>query len=166
MEFITVTCNQCAAPLEVSKNSRFATCSFCQSRLEIHQSETAVFTEILDRLDQRSEMIGDDVSIIRKQNELAQLDREWQAHRDSNAVSAKSTSTVGSCLPILVLGVFAMLGIILLRIRPIFGLLWLTIVVFLAVQVVSSISGASQETVEEREYKRRREELVRDIQKD
>ena len=93
MDLITVSCNQCAAPLEVSATSRFVTCSICQSRLEVHRSESAVFTEVLDQLNQRTEAIGRDVSVIRKQDELAQLDREWDETRKNKFARFDSEST-------------------------------------------------------------------------
>ena len=165
MDLITVSCNQCSAPLEVSTSSRFVTCSFCQSRLEIHRSESAAFTSVLDELKQQADTIERDVFVIRKQNELAQLDREWEAAKERPQENHRgSGNPMGVIMAFLVLGVFAILGIPVMRINPLFGLMWMIIVVSIGAQVVSSISRKSIQAPSEAVYRERREDLLREIE--
>ncbi len=163
MDLITVSCNQCAAPLEVSASSRFVTCSFCQSQLEIHQSDSAAFTSVLDELKQQTDTIERDVFVIRKQNELAQLDRDWAAAKERPQEKHDATP-IGMFMAIPILAVFAMLGIQVLRINIPFGILWMTLVVYIAVQVVSSTSAKSSHIQSEATYQKRRQALLQEIE--
>jgi hypothetical protein len=89
-EVTSVTCNHCGAPLQVPDSTRFVTCSHCGSQLEIHRSGNVVYTEVLERIEQRTERIAEDVSEIRRQNEVERLDREWQMRRDTLLVRDKN----------------------------------------------------------------------------
>ena len=163
MDLITVSCNQCAAPLEVATSSRFVTCSFCQSQLEIHQSDSVAFTSVLDELKQQTDTIERDVFVIRKQNELAQLDRDWAAAKERPQATDHS-KPLAVILAFPVLAVFAMLGFQMLRMNLLFGILWMTIVVSIGVQVVSSTSAKPGQVRSEQAYHKRRQALLREIE--
>jgi DNA-directed RNA polymerase subunit RPC12/RpoP len=83
MELVSLTCGHCGAPLEVPEGTRYATCGYCSSKLEIHRSGGAIYTEVLEALQKRTAEIADDVEILKLQNELERIDREWQAERES-----------------------------------------------------------------------------------
>jgi hypothetical protein len=76
-----VTYNKCGGALDIPAAARFVTCTYCGSRLEVHRSGGAAYTEVLDAIEQRTERIAEDVGHIRFQNELEQLDREWMMRR-------------------------------------------------------------------------------------
>jgi DNA-directed RNA polymerase subunit RPC12/RpoP len=57
MELISLSCNKCGAPLEVPINANFVTCSYCKSRLAIHSTENAYYTEVLGEIDRKTSKI-------------------------------------------------------------------------------------------------------------
>lgn len=93
METVSVTCNHCGAPLDVAEDTRFVTCGFCGSRLEVHRSGGAVYSEVLERVSRQTEQIAGDVEVIRLQNELERLDREWMMERERYMVRGKHGRT-------------------------------------------------------------------------
>lgn len=117
---ITVACNNCGAPLEVAESTRFVTCRYCSSQLEIHCSEGAAYTKVLKALEARTEQIeantqqlAEEVQTIRFQHELEEIDREWEMQKEQYYVTdekgrkslpTKGGSAVGA-LVIVVVGV-------------------------------------------------------------
>ena len=89
MRLITLNCNECGAPLEVPGKTRFVTCGYCSSRLEIHQSGNAYYSEVIERLEQKTEHIANEVETLRIQNELERVDREWTIEREKYQVRGK-----------------------------------------------------------------------------
>ena len=87
MKLISVCCNHCGAPLDVSEQSRFVTCSHCNSRLIVQHTGNAVYTELLESLQQRTEEIADEVELLRLQADLTQLESDWEKC-DTNDASA------------------------------------------------------------------------------
>ncbi|HEX8523462.1 MAG TPA: hypothetical protein VF669_14510 [Tepidisphaeraceae bacterium] len=166
-EVISVRCNHCGAPLEVSRTSRFVTCSYCKSQLEIRRSGSAVYTEVLEQIEQRTQRIEEDVQAIKLQNEIEALDREWEAQRQSLMVRnkhgvAQMPSVVGGAIG----AVFAVVvGIGWIAITTSFGapgFFPLFGVLFILLGVVGGITsmvkaGAYQNA--EADYLRRREKL-------
>jgi len=107
-----LACNHCGAALEVEASTRFVTCAYCGSRLEVHRTGNSAYTSVLDAIDQRTQQIAENVEIIKIQNQLEQLDRQWQMQRDSLMVRNKDgTSTeptvIGNAI-VIVMGLFAM----------------------------------------------------------
>ena len=94
MESISVNCNECGAPLDVPQSIRFVTCSYCMSKLEIHRNETSIYTEQIDRIDQNTQKMSSDLDVIRFQNELERLDREWMLERELYLIKDKNGSHV------------------------------------------------------------------------
>ena len=94
LELLSVTCNHCGGPLQVPPDARFITCAHCGSRLEVHRTGSAVYTQVLDAIDQRTQRIEQDVQAIKRQNELEQLDREWQMRREQYLTRDRNGNTV------------------------------------------------------------------------
>ena len=90
MKVVTVDCNSCGAPLEVRANTRFVTCRYCSKRLAIQHSESSVYTEVLDDIKDSTDKISQDMEVIKLQNQLEQLDREWMLQRESFMITSKS----------------------------------------------------------------------------
>ena len=88
-----LNCNNCGAQLDVPVRANFAMCAYCGSRLVIKRSATAAYTEVLERLDQRTASMSADLEAIRLQNQLEQLDREWQMEREQYLIRSKGGST-------------------------------------------------------------------------
>lgn len=76
-KLIALTCNHCGAPLKVPGETRFLTCGHCASHLEVQRSGDAIFTKVLEALDKRTAALANDVEILKLQNDLELLDREW-----------------------------------------------------------------------------------------
>jgi LSD1 subclass zinc finger protein len=86
MKLLSLTCNQCGAPLEVPEGAKFITCTHCSTRLVVQQSGGAAYTETLEAIGQRTEKIADDVETLKLQGELDRLDREWMLEREQYMV--------------------------------------------------------------------------------
>ncbi len=106
---ITVACNNCGAPLEVAESTRFVTCRYCSSQLEICRNEGAAYTQVLKALEGRTEQIeantqqlAEEVQTIRFQHELEEIDREWEMEKQQYYVTDekghKSLPTKGGSL--------------------------------------------------------------------
>ncbi len=89
MTTLSLTCQKCGAPLAVAEGVRFVTCNYCQSSLEIVRNESSTHTQLLESLDRRSAEIVGNLEVIKLQNALAQLDREWMMEREGHMVRDK-----------------------------------------------------------------------------
>lgn len=76
METLSVRCNHCGAPLQVSDATRFVTCQFCQSSLEVKRTDSTIFTEEVAKIAEHTGKMADSLEVIALQNELERLDRE------------------------------------------------------------------------------------------
>src|SRR5690349_5115522 len=86
----SVVCNHCGAPLEMQADTRFITCTYCGAKLQLHRSPTSIYTEVLESLDQRTQQMAQDLDVIKRQNELERLDREWMMQRESMMITGKN----------------------------------------------------------------------------
>jgi uncharacterized membrane protein/DNA-directed RNA polymerase subunit RPC12/RpoP len=77
METLSVRCNHCGAPLTVSESTRFVTCQFCQSNLEVKRTDSSVFTEELAKIADKTERIEERLEVIELQQEIERVDRQW-----------------------------------------------------------------------------------------
>lgn len=111
MKLLSVKCNDCGAPLEVAESTRFVTCNHCGSQLAVQRTASSVFTEKLEQLSQKTDQIAGNLEVIRLQNELERIDREWAMERESLLVRGKegqvhepsgSSSLVGAFVAIMV----------------------------------------------------------------
>lgn len=89
MNIVTLRCNECGAPLEVAEGARYVTCTHCNSQLSIQRTSSAVFTEKLDQISAKTDAMADNLDIIRIQNDIAMLDREWAAERETYLIAGK-----------------------------------------------------------------------------
>ena len=77
METLSVRCNHCGAPLQVSDATRFVTCQFCHSSLEVKRTENSIFTEEVAKIAENTGKMAESLEVIALQNEIEKLDREW-----------------------------------------------------------------------------------------
>ena len=82
MDLTQVSCNGCGAALQIPANARFVTCRYCGANLEIKHTDSAVYTETLNRIDQRTAEMAEDLGAIRRAQEIERLDREWALERN------------------------------------------------------------------------------------
>lgn len=77
METLSVRCNHCGAPLQVAERTRFVTCQFCQSSLEVKRTDNSIFTEEVAKIAENTGKMAESLEVIALQNEIERLDREW-----------------------------------------------------------------------------------------
>lgn len=166
-------CQGCGADLEVSDDIRFVNCNYCGARLEIVRDSSTTHSRLLDQIHQRTGAMAEDLRVIRLQNELEQLDREWQTGRARFLVSDKhgnvsEPSAVGSIIGgIIMIGA----GIIWMAftasmgapsVFPLFGLVFIGVAVF---NMISSSSKAQGLRDHESDYQQKRARLLTEIQR-
>ena len=168
---VSVRCNHCGAPLEVSSGARFLTCSYCNAQLEVHRSGGAVFTEEIAQISQRTERIERDVQQIKRQNAIEQLDREWAVRRQELMVRNKDGSrdvptaiggVIGGVIAVVV-GIFVIVGTTRDGAPPFFPLFGLLFIGVGVVTVISQMVKAEAYTREEAAYRARRAALLKDL---
>ena len=171
MNLVTVDCNSCGAPLEVGLKTRFVTCRYCSKRLAVEHSDSSVYTEVLDEIKDSTDKISQDMEVLKLQNELERMDREWLLERERFMVTSKDG---GRRLPT------AMGGVVGGAIGAFFGVMWVGFaasmgapsffllfgVGFIVVSVVSgfkSVTSSSDYQQAEKRYQVHRSRLQQQI---
>lgn len=91
----TVRCGGCGAPLEVPRGATFVTCRFCNTPLRVQRTDSVVFTEVLQSLQEKTDRLIDTTEILRLESELSRLDRDW----DQQAAKLMITDKHGTRQP-------------------------------------------------------------------
>jgi len=149
MNITKVCCQGCGADLEVNEDIRFVTCNYCHCRLEIVHDKTVTHSKLLEKIEQKTDEMADDLKVIRLQNDLEKLDREWSMKAESFMVANKEgVKSVPTATGSVVGGVFAVVAGIIWMVAassmgapgvfPLFGL------VFIAIAVVGMVRGAGK----------------------
>lgn len=94
MQLESLSCNNCGAPIEVAPTTNYLTCAHCGSRLAVKRTETAHYTEVLDRLQARVDRVDNELEQLRTENELLRLDQEWEDECKRYMVRTKDGSLV------------------------------------------------------------------------
>jgi len=173
METLSVRCNHCGAPLTVSESTRFVTCQFCQSNLEVKRTDSSIFTEEVAKIAENTGRMAESLEVIELQNEIERVDREWSQTEAGYTVHGKngpqrpSSSLFGLAFAIFFacvcfgMSVFAsqMLG------PGIFALVPAGMGIFALVAAVMNMTkGEELEQAQER-HRARRAELVAKLQR-
>jgi DNA-directed RNA polymerase subunit RPC12/RpoP len=149
MRVLSLTCNHCGASLEVPKKTRFVTCQYCSSRLEVKQTSGTIYTEVLEAIDEKTERIVQDLELIKLQNRLEQLDREWAVEKERYLLKGTHGETMVPTRGVLVIvsvigGVFGLFWMILTLAMgaplffPFFGLIVVAGVIAVCIKAMSS----------------------------
>ncbi|HET6425050.1 MAG TPA: hypothetical protein VFG20_15290 [Planctomycetaceae bacterium] len=136
MQAETVICSACGAPLTIPETVEYVACRYCQAQLHVQRNQSVVFTEVLQSLQKQTERIADTTDVLRIQNEIALLDREWEqqsaglmVHGKHGRVSVpdKTSAVVGGTV-ITLFGLFwtAMAGLMFPP-MALFGLLFISL---------------------------------------
>jgi hypothetical protein len=97
METISVRCNHCGAPLHVGDSTRFVTCQFCKSSLEVKRTDSSVFTEEVAKIAENTGKMAGSLEVIELQNEIERLDREFgSAQLNAHKAGPVQKVTVGA----------------------------------------------------------------------
>lgn len=178
MELTQVSCNGCGAALQVPDGARFVTCRYCSANLEIKRTDSTIYTETLNRIDQRTAEMAEDLDALRHEHELERLDREWALRREGlmsrgKHGSVSEPSMVGGIMAIVVGGGFGLFWTVMafsmtshgvgmgapsgMSIFPLFGVVFIVGAVISGLTMMSKALGFQQE---QRDYQRQREELL------
>jgi len=86
MRFVDSRCIHCGATLRVAQDAAHICCQYCQAELIVVRDGGAVTTPMLGEM---NENLGQKLDVLRVQNELERLDREWTLQRESYMVSGQ-----------------------------------------------------------------------------
>ena len=174
MQIENIACNSCGAPLEVSATTQFATCRHCGAKLSIQRTDTAIFTEILEKLTTKTDQLSEQVNNLSGLSELAALDREWELERENYMVTSKhggkhipsEAGSIGGGVVITLFGCFwTVMALIVTSFIPIINVVFpLFGIVFVIAGIASSMSSYNKAGDYRRAqelYRRRREEIQR-----
>jgi hypothetical protein len=173
MDTISVSCNKCGAPLEVPDKTRFLTCSHCGSRLEVQRSGGAYFTSVLEEISRNTEKMSSDLEVIRLQNDLERIDREWQMKRQGlmthNKNGGESEPSIGGAVVgggiAIVFGVIWMIGAFSMEapfVFPLFGFVFISIAFW---NIVSSVNKSNEYESLKRQYESQRSAFLEKMEK-
>lgn len=90
MDLETLCCNSCGAPLTVPGKTNFVTCNHCSTRLAIRRTESTTFTEQIEQIDAKQDEVLERLDRIEKQNQVADLDRDWAAEQQQFMIRGKN----------------------------------------------------------------------------
>jgi hypothetical protein len=173
MQITKVCCQGCGANLEVDESIRFVTCNYCHARLEVVHDTSTTHTKLLEELDQRTESMAREIKVLKLENELERLDREWESVRQSKMIHSKngsvsepdSASATGAGIMVIVLGVGWMIFAASVGAgpSPIFGLLFIGGGIYV---MISGNAKASEFQSLRSRYQMRRGKLISEIQRE
>ncbi|PKN45903.1 MAG: hypothetical protein CVU59_07665 [Deltaproteobacteria bacterium HGW-Deltaproteobacteria-17] len=171
LKMLTLSCNECGAPIDVPERTNFFTCNFCGSRLSVQRTEGASYTETLEALDRKTETLAREVEVLKLQNELERVDREWQEElkqymvRDNNgneSVPTSGGSIIGGFVAI-VFGIGWMVQAVSVNAPAFLPLVGLG---FIGMGVYMGFSGYNKSLTYKAAYQRhlgRRDDLIRQL---
>ena len=184
MEIISLKCNNCGADLQIPEQTKFFNCSSCGSSLAIKHTSNAIFTEVLDIIEDNTQEIVQQSELILIEKEIARLDREWMLERSKYEIKSKSgnyypddkeaNSSIGSSIiGFLFLGfALAFLCFWIYMAPPPFKYFGIGILIILGFSFIASVFDTSASTnkrnylnAKDRYQKKRQELLVRLKQK-
>ncbi len=171
-QLLGVTCNHCGAPLSVPGEMRFVSCTYCGTRLEVHRSGGAAYTQVLGSIDQRTERIEHDVAELKIRERVDQLDREWMIEREKfmardkngNMSVPNARRALGGSIVMAIFGVFWTCFAASIRggppFVPLFGVLFIIVAIGGG---LAAVGKAAEYGDAERDYQRRRREMLDEL---
>ncbi|MBE7497832.1 MAG: hypothetical protein HS117_23045 [Verrucomicrobiaceae bacterium] len=174
METLSVRCNHCGAPLQVAEGTRYVTCQFCQSHLEVRRTDSSIFTEEVAKLAQNAEKMAGSLEVITLQNEIERLDREHAPELAAEQMkrAAPGVKMAGGCIGGIVMVMFTSFGIFFAVsssrhgapfIFQLFGGGFALIGIIALIAMLKNAAGFSVEEPGAGSYAARRAELVRKL---
>ena len=146
MRFIDSRCIKCGANLRVPPDATLVCCQYCNSELQVVRDGSVLTTRLLESVEEMKGDLGHKLEILRVQNEIERLDREWNLQRNEFMVHGKHGSRIPSSAGSLVGGLVAA-G---------FGIFWLVFassmgapfpfilfgLIFVGAAIVGAVKGA------------------------
>jgi len=170
MRFVDSRCSHCGATLRVAQDATHVSCQYCHAELIVLHDGAAVTTRLLGEMKQD---LGQKLDVLRVQNELERLDREWTLQRESFMVSgqhgARSIPTgAGSLFGGLILAAAGVAWMFFTSSQGAPGFVPLFGVVFIGGGLWTALVGmskASAHDTAETTYRSRRSALLRDLER-
>jgi len=166
METLSVRCNHCGAPLQIGDGTRFVTCQFCQSHLEVKRTDSSIFTEEVAKIAENTGRMAESLEVIELQNEIERLDRELgpqAARHHDNPVG----NAIGGCVGFVIVTLFISFSVFFAKsssdmgapaIFPIFGIGFVIVGILSGVGLLTKLASGPSEK------QKRRAELVRKVE--
>ncbi len=85
----SLRCNSCGAPMEVPANANYVKCNHCDAQLVVHRERDMTFTEAMDKLNETTQSLSDQVSRLNVNQQMAELDRRWEIQRNDYRITGK-----------------------------------------------------------------------------
>lgn len=161
MKVLNVSCNNCGAPLEVPRATRFVTCKFCESRLKIQNNDSAYFTSVIEAVHD----MKDDVETIKMQNRLERVDREWSMEREGYVRACKQghrsvPTAVGGIFIIVLASIGGLIMTPAVTGSPMIGIVFAGVGIMIG---LSTLNRARQYGGRRERYEAKRRELTRGL---
>jgi DNA-directed RNA polymerase subunit RPC12/RpoP len=172
MELTSVRCNHCGAPLEVGAQTRFVTCQFCNSQLEVKHTGSAAFTEVVQEIAGHTKQMASNLKVIELQNDLERLDREWDGQkmqyyvRGKNGTYSRPSRMIGVIMAVMMIsfGLFFATTALKHNTSPIFPIFGFGFVLIAVVSFFSMFNNANGLEQAESSYEANRQALERAIE--
>jgi hypothetical protein len=168
VRFIDSRCIHCGANLKVANDATHVCCQYCNAELHvIHDGDRAI-TELVREMQQG---LGQKLEVLRVQNELERLDREWTLERESYMVTQKGGGrSLPSAAGSIIMGIIAV-GFMIFWIGGagsmgaptpfvLFGVVGLLVVVF---ATINGVYKANAHETAEQKYQSARDRLLREL---
>ncbi len=171
MELVSLSCNQCGAPLRVPGAARFVTCNHCGAQLQVQRGDSAAWTEVVERLQEGQESVDRRLAAIEVENEIARLDRAWDREREGYQVTTKhggrqdpsATASIVGFVAVTIVGLIMVGGIGTAGGGPIMFVPFV-IIGAAGIAMLNSISKAKQMADGKQRYQRKRRDLLRKLE--
>jgi len=153
--------------LSVPTTTNFATCAHCGSSLAIRRTDTAHYTEVIERLEEQTERIDRELRDIRFEHQLIKLDQEWEEERTRYVSRSKNGEihepSIQSAVMILLLMGGSPLLVWVIMPRPRFGedIPLTAVSLFILLMALMLTMGVIGAVSEYRRYKQYRHALKR-----
>ena len=117
---------------------------------------------MLDQLASKTESIGADVSVIRIQNEIGRLDREWQMRCENEFRNVPKSTGVAQGWFLVV--IWVLLLTVIGRVHALAAVFWMLFGVFVIAQAVTSQHKRVRHLNALHRYHSKRAQMVRDLE--
>ena len=150
--------------------TRFVTCQFCHSQLEVKRTDSTVFTEEIREIAQSTRRMTGQLEVIELQNEIERLDREWMAANpvsfDKHGRPVAQPGPVGAVFGLVFAVIFAIVCFSMAGVMGsiggggLFAVVPVGMGIFaIAAAILGMVKSGNHQTARD-EYNRRRTELV------
>ncbi|MEZ5939913.1 MAG: hypothetical protein R3C18_00890 [Planctomycetaceae bacterium] len=163
MKTLPLNCNNCGAPLPVPDSTRYLTCQYCDTRLEVVRKGNAAFTKVLGELQERTDQISSEVRRLQLENELLKVEQSWE--RESRELGFQGQNGRASGPTVTGGAVFIILAVTTAAFLLFTGEVFLGVLCGLVFGSLGILQNAAASNYEDswRLYMRRKQQVLREI---